>query len=333
MTHKYFYKYFTINEILYSSIINNELYFSNPRNFNDPFDSYPRFKLTENIEKLKAFYCFIQKKVRDIIPFINASELDRKRLQQYNTLLNTFNQLNISTGELYANEIENLDDKLTELCAFYSHNHIFESLLDKDLEFLQVKMYYDYIFLTIDKDKIGISCGSLNPTCPLMWGHYGNNHRGVCIRYEFESDISYDKNVSLDILKVKYSDAPIDIFNYSIEELEQLKFEILANKYSKWEYENEIRIIKQGQGLLKINKENISELIFGCRSTSKDRYSIIKLFASLGYKIEKLHLATRLPSQYELSIEEMQMKDIAGSGIYIDEMNLKRSCVRKPSNY
>ncbi|EIA08460.1 hypothetical protein HJ01_02182 [Flavobacterium frigoris PS1] len=34
---KSFYKYFTINQNLFNSIINNELFFSNPRNFNDPF--------------------------------------------------------------------------------------------------------------------------------------------------------------------------------------------------------------------------------------------------------------------------------------------------------
>lgn len=99
--------------------------------------------------------------------------------------------------------------------------------------------------------------------------------------------MSFDKNISLDILKVQYSDYPIDIFNYSYEKLESLKFEILSNKYSKWEYENEIRLINKGHGLLKINRNAIKEIIFGCKSTPKDRYSIIKLFASLGYKIEK----------------------------------------------
>lgn len=76
--------------------------------------------------------------------------------------------MNLFDERLYSNEIENIDNKLIELYAFYSNNQIFENLLDKNIEFLQVKMYYDYIFLTIDKQKFGVSCGSLNPKCPLM---------------------------------------------------------------------------------------------------------------------------------------------------------------------
>lgn len=325
METNYFYKYFTINQNLYSSVINNERYFSNPRNFNDPFDSYPRFLLTNDVEKLKAFHQFLKTKVLEFSSFIISSQQNQNKLDEFKKVLETFNSLNLFDERLYSNEIENIDNKLIELYAFYSNNQIFENLLDKNIEFLQVKMYYDYIFLTIDKQKFGVSCGSLNPKCPLMWGHYGDNHKGVCIKYELDNNMSFDKNISLDILKVQYSDYPIDIFNYSYEKLESLKFEILSNKYSKWEYENEIRLINKGHGLLKINRNAIKEIIFGCKSTPKDRYSIIKLFASLGYKIEKMKIARRLPNQYELSIQEMQMHDIAGSGVYIEELNLNKN--------
>lgn len=74
METNYFYKYFTINQNLYSSVINNELYFSNPRNFNDPFDSYPRFLLTNDVEKLKAFHQFLKTKVLEFSSFIISSQ-------------------------------------------------------------------------------------------------------------------------------------------------------------------------------------------------------------------------------------------------------------------
>jgi hypothetical protein len=326
MKANYFYKYHTINQNLYSSIINNELYFSSPRNFNDPFDSYPRFTLTENIEKLELFYFFLKSKVSEFESIVNSSKLNQKKLEDFKNVFFTFNELNLFDEELYSNEIDNNNDKLIELYAFYSDYKNFENLLIKNITFLQVKMYYDYIFITIDNRNFGISCGSLNPKCPLMWGHYGNNHQGVCVKYEFEdNNISLGKDIFVDILEVNYSNKPINIFDYSHNELDSLKFAILTNKYSKWKYENEVRLINQGQGLLKINKKIIKEVIFGCKSIPKDRYSIIKLFASLGYNIDKLQIAKRLPNQYELSIEEMKINDLVGSGVFIEELNLNKN--------
>ena len=321
-----FYKFYTINQNLYSSIINNELYFSNPRNFNDPFDSYPRIIITEDTERLELFFNYLKSKIITLKTSIISNIKDQEKLQLYTHSIFVYNELNLFDEELYTYEIDNVKEKLIELFAFYSKNENFENLVKKNMTFLQEKMYYDYIFLTIDNQNYGISCGSEKANCPLMWGHYANNHKGICIKYEIDNKVTvFDKNKQFDILKVKYSDNPINVFEYSFEELDNLKFEILTNKYSKWQYENEIRLINRGQGLFKINIESISEIIFGCKSSPKDRYSILKLFASLGYKVENLKMARRLPNQYELSIQEMKINDIAGSGVYIEELNTNKN--------
>jgi hypothetical protein len=98
----------------------------------------------------------------------------------------------------------------------------------------------------------------------------------------------------------------------------------LSNKYSKWKYEQEIRLINNSQGYLKVKRDCIKEIIFGCKSTSKDRYTIIKLFASLRYNVERLMIAKQVPNEYELLIRPMIMHDIAGSGIFMEEINLKK---------
>ncbi len=84
-------------------------------------------------------------------------------------------------------------------------------------------------------------------------------------------------------------------------------------------------MIHQGQGLLKVKRDCITEIIFGCKSTPKDRYTVIKLFASLLYKVDKLMIARQLPNEYELSIQTMKMNDIAGSGVFIEEINQKKT--------
>ncbi|MBB1137993.1 DUF2971 domain-containing protein [Myroides sp. WP-1] len=324
MSLKYFYKYYTINQNLYSSIINNELYFSNPRNFNDPFDSYPRIVLTSDIDKLRVFFTYIKAKVKVFEEYVFSNPINKEKFDSYIHALFVYNDLDLFREDLYTYEMNSINDKIIELSAFYSKKSNFDNLIIKNRVFLQEKMYYDYIFLTIDNEKLGISCGSKSPDCPLMWGHYADNHKGLCVKYQIDNNLTLDNDKKLDVLKVKYSDNPIKIFDYSLEELDNLKFEILSNKYSKWEYENEIRLINQEQGLLKINRKSIREIIFGCKSTPKNRYTVLKLFATLGYDIQELKIAKRLPDQYQLSIQEMIINDIAGSGVYLEELNTNK---------
>lgn len=326
MNTNYFYKYYTINQNLLNSIINNELFFSNPRNFNDPFDSFPRFELTDDNWKLRNFYLFIKKYTKRTLTSVASLNNFNTIHNEYKKILNIcLNDLN-KFDELHYSSIEDTEIRLIEIVTFYNNEDYFDRAISINHIFLQHKLYQDFVFLTIDYYKYGISCGSKRPDCPLMWGHYAQNHAGICIKYNFFDEDSnlvlcLDDNEQIDILDVNYIDKPLKIFDYSCEELENLKFELFINKYYKWEYENEVRLVHK-QGLLKIKRTCIEEIIFGCKSSTKDRYSIIKLFASLGYKVNKLSIARVLPDKYELKIENMKLNDIAGSGVLLKELNI-----------
>ncbi|WP_379963396.1 hypothetical protein [Epilithonimonas sp. UC225_85] len=84
---EYFYKYYTINQNLFSLIINNELYFTNPRNFNDPFDSYPRFTLTSEISKIIEFYNYLKIKVQEFSYLINSNNENKEKLEEFKNVL------------------------------------------------------------------------------------------------------------------------------------------------------------------------------------------------------------------------------------------------------
>lgn len=326
---KFFYKYYSINQNLFNSLINNELFFSNPRNFNDPFDSLPRFKLCSDITKLENFYLFIQNHINEKIEIIkNLKDFEKKKLD-FEKLLEVFLKVLTKFDESYYNEIGNYEYKLIEIFTFYNNIEYFKQAYKINSIELQNKMYADYTFLYVDINKYGVACGSITETCPVMWGHYGNNHSGVCLKYEFynaneEQNICFSKDDNLEIVEVEYSDSPLDIFNYNYEELKGLIFTIFKTKCEKWAYEKEVRLINNSQGLLKINNKCVKQIIFGCKTTPKDRYSILKLLACLGYKVDELMIAKIQPDSYELKIEKMTMEHIAGSGVYLDELNVKK---------
>jgi hypothetical protein len=319
MNTNYFYKYYTINQNFLNSIVNNELYFSDPRNFNDPFDSLPRIRLSDNFEQLNRFYYFISNKIKEKENEINQfSDFDQKSAQ-IKTLLNTFLDLLKRFDESYNVDSESKELRLIEILIFYSDISIFKKAYSVNKVYAQIKMYLDFIFLCIELEKYGVVCGSRSSTCPVMWGHYGNNHKGLCLKGNFQE--GSEKGICMSgqakIQNVIYSDYPLEIFNYNEEELNNLVFKIFQFKSQKWSYENEIRLVKNEQGLIKIRKNCISQIIFGCKSTPKDRYTICKLFASLQYKINDISIAKIQPDNYELNIEPMLLEDIAGSGAYI----------------
>lgn len=326
---KYFYKYFTINQNLFNSLINNELHFSNPRNFNDPFDSLPRYKLCSDINKLENFYSFIQGHINQKIDIIkNLRDFEKKKLD-FENLLEVFLKVLKKFDETYYNEIEDYEYKLIEIFIFYNNIEYFQNAYKINSVELQSKMYSDYTFLYIDINKYGIACGSQTETCPVMWGHYGNNHSGICLKFDFydaknEQNICFSKDEKLEIIEVEYTNSPLDIFSYNKEELENLIFTILKTKCEKWSYEKEIRLVNNTQGLLKINNKCIKQIIFGCKTTPKERYSLCKLLACLGYRVEEMKIAIIQPDSYELKIETMRLEHLVGSGVLLEELNVKK---------
>jgi hypothetical protein len=320
------YKYFTINQNFYNSIINNELYFSNPRNFNDPFDSNPRFSFTIEKEKIRNLFF----KVKEII---NGHSSEISEFKDFSKLQQTCDFLiQEPTGTLifdYFNEVEtkNQERRLIEILTFYNSKDIFEKTFIISSEKLQLKIYQDLVFLLIDYEKYGISCGSTTPTCPVMWGHYANNHQGVCIEFSLSNinnnqQLCLSSDESVDISKVNYSNEPLSIFDIGNCDINSLVFNLLNTKSFKWNYEQEIRLINKNQGLLKFKKESLTKVIFGCKTNAKDRYSICRLLANLGYDFEFL-IAKMQPDSYELKIEPMSLNDIAGSGVHLSELNIE----------
>ena len=45
------------------------------------------------------------------------------------------------------------------------------------------------IFKNQYEEDIGICCFSFNPKSILMWSHYTNNHKGVCLKFDYKQDI------------------------------------------------------------------------------------------------------------------------------------------------
>jgi len=96
--HLFWYKYHSVNRYLFDLLVNQEFWFSKPKDFNDPFDT------------------------------------SQSNFQEYK-------------------------------------------------EWLVKSMKEDY------EEKIGVCCFSLDPKSILMWSHYSDNHKGVCLKFDRLKDM------------------------------------------------------------------------------------------------------------------------------------------------
>lgn len=143
----------------------------------------------------------------------------------------------------------------------------------------------------------GYFCMTTKPDNLLMWAHYADGHKGVCLKF----DILKDLDSFLVPVKVDYNSKYINFDCLSSELLS-----VLRRKSPDWEYEDEYRIIKTDhQGLWEIKQDCLIEIIFGCRTSEKDKESIMSLASSSGFKNITYLEAKEKKDSYGLDIAKM----------------------------
>ena len=234
-------KYFAIDTNFYNSLLNNYLWFSNPSDFNDPYD------LNLNL----------------VLP--------KYTIEDITFLASLIKERGFANGKSQYEIINHFKSNPTSI---------------KDA----LQSYANTIASTI-----GIACFSQNESSLLMWSHYGDRHKGVCLKFDMCKDESFFN------IPVK-ADYPREypIFDYlelrkKIDDLAQF---LVGTKSIDWKYENEIRIVKTKQncekfrGEISFNKTCLIEAIFGYKTDPQIIDNLKTLIQLLGYscKFSKLTL-------------------------------------------
>lgn len=147
-------------------------------------------------------------------------------------------------------------------------------LVSQTLALLDVdKTINELLALTLQ--RFGICCFTESVDNLLMWAHYTDSHKGVCL--EFDEDILVKIEKSW-LVKIKYSDDfPIVSQTKDIEKA-------LLTKSKCWEYENEFRLLSNKQGLVRFPIEALRSVIFGAKASESEVNRLIKLVNQSGYK-------------------------------------------------
>jgi hypothetical protein len=120
---------------------------------------------------------------------------------------------------------------------------------------------------TSAKTQLWISCFSQIYDEMLLWSHYGNNHKGICIGFNFDGLL---KTFDFIPTEVKYVNE-FEKFNYCLDVDRALEY-LISTKYERWNYEKEIRIRTHpmrapgmtDNGIVPIHTDSVSKIILGC---------------------------------------------------------------------
>lgn len=120
------------------------------------------------------------------------------------------------------------------------------------------------------RKNTGICCFTTEKNNTLMWSHYADSHKGICVGFDFSKDI----NRYIQPRKVIYTE------DYPVAELFSENFfdnfyQGLFTKSLQWKYENEYRAIQPVANVcLPYSKECIVEIIMGCQISPQTKIEI-----------------------------------------------------------
>ena len=96
------------------------------------------------------------------------------------------------------------------------------------------------------RSSMGISCLSESDDSLLMWAHYANNHRGMCVEYDL---MEINEKLKFTPVPIVYSKDRVcfDVLNPDTvgNDAVALLVQSLTSKSAEWSYEHEWRIIRE----------------------------------------------------------------------------------------
>ena len=150
---------------------------------------------------------------------------------------------------------------------------------------------------------VGIYCLSEKNDDLLMWSHYSDCHRGLCLQFK----TSMETPLFWEAFKVIYQDEYPIINVMDMGKAEEFR-KALLTKSTHWAYEEEWRILKMekegGPGYYPFSPDSLSGIIFGALMSNKDKNPLIDWTEKYPTKIA-LYQATLNGSRYQLDIKEI----------------------------
>jgi Protein of unknown function (DUF2971) len=196
----------------------------------------------------------------------------------------------ICSAERLARELEAIEERYSWCSNFSELNDPMEGSYELSLR-VQKHPKIEVIKQKIFDDKMGVGICSFSETNDhsLMWAHYADQFRGICIEYDFQHLLK-TLNHSHEFARVSYDERVYKVGKRNADESDLAK-KILATKSDRWLYEREWRLFSPTKEKLHQGAKAISRVYFGNRISSDAKFQLVSLLQTIGVRWRQMDIS------------------------------------------
>ncbi len=249
------YKYRPFNEQTLNTLIADQLFYATPSTFNDPLDTNPSLEVDTGSEQLEQILekLVVQRAKAEMTAAAKAINYKGPKTKQH---------IQNRSLRIAESEISNIQHNVSNPEYDYNKTLLLQLSYKIEQELLQ---RYDKGVVSLTK----------NVECPVMWSHYGDQHRGMAIGYSVPSDvknslheINYGGNRTVKASKV------LAMLHDDETAKREVDDAVLLQKAEAWCYEQEWRLI--GSQGLNDSLLELEEVVFGVRCPPATQFAVLK---------------------------------------------------------
>ena len=308
------YKYYGTSEYTLYNLENDIIYLNNPSSFNDPFDCYLGYSRKDFLEQFcLAIIIEDDLKANNVAgeafaKFIMGEELQYHEMDFFNKRISIY-------GKEFANTKitdwvhKGLTEKLPLFCNLICDDG--KKLAHDILQYCdRMAQIQNNVRKVIDENYL-VTCFSETYTNNLMWAHYADKNRGICVEYDFtksnDPDVIFLQNCIFPVIySPKRPQIPVVIEsrghfsyyahedNYGLTE----KYLFLLTKGLEWKYEREWRMILQESKNRVFKFPIISKIYLGVNISKEFEKRVVALAKRKNVEIKKLSVSV---NEYKLN--------------------------------
>lgn len=276
------YKYRAFDARSLEMIVEDRLFFADPSTFNDPLDAKPSFEVDIPVDELTR-----------LMKALLERRFNREMQEAAKTLL--------ARGSIMPAYIET-----------QARKKALKILSDIDYRSSEPGVGIEEILKTSIHSELlrgyerGIVSFSTRPNCPLLWSHYGDQHKGICVGYSAPYKVPLEPVAYGGERSVKAS-LVLKMVDGDQQAKECVDKAVLLKKAKSWGYEKEWRLI--GPPGINYSTLELEEVIFGLRCPLAVTFAVAKALEGRERKV-KLYVIREKPGKFMLekrifNVEEM----------------------------
>lgn len=252
------YKYRRFSALTLGMIVEDTIFFADPTTFNDPLDTKPTLDTDIPSAALEV---------------ILTQLIEERTRAELSAAAKTIRYRGPKTLDHIARESRKAAERLLADIRYDATDPDYE--VDDPEQFLLGHYVQEELLRRYNK---GVFSLAERANCPLMWSHYGDQHRGICLGYSVPGDVAGDTH------KIRYGGSRLvqasdvsAMLGGDQAAHRRVDEAVLLKKARPWAYEREWRLLgSRGEHHSPLELE---EVIFGMRCSSAVMYTVIQALA------------------------------------------------------